>query len=130
MPGDLDQAKYISFTTFRSDGTPVPTAVWVVPFDGGYAFTTGADSHKVKRLRADRRVEVCVCNVRGAVADGTLIHPGTAAVLDEADSRRVSDLIRSKYRFEWIIGIAPMNLLRRLRGTPQSSIGIRIDVAD
>ena len=40
MSADLDNAKYVSFTSYKKDGTTVSLPVWVVPFEGGYAFTT------------------------------------------------------------------------------------------
>ena len=35
--------KYVSFVSSKKDGTPAATAVWLVPFEGGYAFTTDAE---------------------------------------------------------------------------------------
>ena len=68
MPADLDTAKYVSFVTYKKDGTPVATPVWVVPFEGGYAFTTDPDAYKVKRLRNDARATLTVCDMRGKIA--------------------------------------------------------------
>ncbi|MFM7756099.1 MAG: PPOX class F420-dependent oxidoreductase [Actinomycetota bacterium] len=98
---DLERAKYISFTSFRRDGTPVPTAVWVVPYEDGYAFTTDATSWKVKRIRANPRVSVQVCNFRGRPAKGAPVHQCRAVVLDEKGVADVQRLVRSKYRIAY-----------------------------
>ena len=60
MPADLDAAKYVSFTTYKKDGNAVSLPVWVVPFEGGYAFTTDHDAFKVKRVRRDPRATLAV----------------------------------------------------------------------
>jgi PPOX class probable F420-dependent enzyme len=97
----LDKAKYVRFTTYRRNGTPVHTPVWIVPFDGGYAFTTDATSGKVKRIGNDPTVEVAVSDVRGRVADDAAVIPGTARVLRGADADRVHQAVVRKY---WLLG--------------------------
>jgi PPOX class probable F420-dependent enzyme len=101
MPADLDAAKYVSFTSYKKDGTPVALPVWVVPFDGGYAFTTDAHAYKVKRIRNDARASLTVCNMKGAIASGATVHEGAAVVLDAADTKRVADLVKAKYKLGW-----------------------------
>jgi PPOX class probable F420-dependent enzyme len=101
MPADIDSAKYVSFTTYRTDGTPVATPVWVVPFEGGYAFTTDTNSHKVRRVRNDARATLSVCDMRGRVADGAAVHEGAATVLDAEARTRVAGLVKKKYRIGW-----------------------------
>ena len=98
MPADLDAAKYVSFTTYKKDGNPVSLPVWVVPFEGGYAFTTDHDAFKVKRVRRDSRATLAVCTFKGLVASDAAVYQGTAVVLDGPDSQRVADLVRKKYR--------------------------------
>jgi len=58
--------KYISLTTFKQDGTPVATPVWVVSDDGRRLLVwTGPQTWKVKRLRRDPRVIVSASDLRG-----------------------------------------------------------------
>lgn len=101
MTSQLHTAKYISFTSYRRNGTPVPTAVWVVPYRDGYAFTTDATSWKVKRILADPRVTVQVCNFRGRPTKGAPVHRGRAEVLTASGVADVQMLIRSKYRIAY-----------------------------
>lgn len=103
MSNQLDNAKYIAFTSFRRDGTPVNTPVWVVPFQDGYAFTTDEGSWKVKRIARNPSVTVQVSNVRGRPKNGAPIHHGRAVVLDEAGVREVRAKIKSKYRIMYKI---------------------------
>ena len=97
MAEDLNSARYIAFVSFRKDGTPVSTAVWVVPFEDGYAFTTDSDSWKIKRILRNPSVTVQVCNVRGKVKSGSPVHTGKAQVLDDEGVRAVRALVRQKY---------------------------------
>ena len=124
---EIANARYISFTTFRRDGSAVATAVWVVPFDGGFAFTTEAHSGKVKRLRRDARVTVRVCDMRGRVADNARTFDGAAVVLDAAQTEQVTELIKSKYRFGWMM-LSVLEFLRKLRGSSHDTADCAIKV--
>ena len=116
MPADLDTAKYVSFVTYKKDGTPVATPVWVVPFQGGYAFTADPGSFKIKRLRNDARATLTVCDFRGKIANSATVHIGAAVVLDEDNAKDVAKLIRKKY----VIGtrlLGVYSLLKKLKGS-------------
>ena len=116
MAADLDSAKYVSFVTYKKDGSPVATPVWLVPFQGGYAFTTEPDSFKIKRLRNDARATLTVCNARGKIVEGAVVHIGAAVVLDEDDAEEVARLISKKY----VIGtklLGIYSLVKKLKGS-------------
>ncbi len=97
MTTDLDRAKYISFVSYRRDGSPVATPVWVVPFEGGYAFTTDSDSWKVKRILRDPRVIVRASGVRGKPKKGSVEHHARAEVLDQSRVDDVRAAVKAKY---------------------------------
>ena len=61
----LPHSTYVSLTTFRRTGVPVPTPVWAAPDADSLIVWTRADSGKVKRLRHTARVTVAPCDVRG-----------------------------------------------------------------
>lgn len=98
MTTDIDRAKYIAFVSHRRDGSPVSTAVWVVPFEDGYAFTTDSDSWKVRRILNDPNVIIQASNVRGRPKRGASVHKGRALLLDETSTKAVRDAVRAKYR--------------------------------
>ena len=89
----LARSKYISLTTFRRDGTPVATPVWVARQGDGLVVYTARSSGKVKRLRNDNHVLVAPCDMRGRVT-GDVVE-GTARLQDDAESAIA--LIRRKY---------------------------------
>lgn len=122
MSDDLDRAKYVSFTTYKKDGSPVSLPVWVVPFDGGYAFTTDPGSAKVRRLRNDARATLRVCDRRGRVAEGAVEHAGAAVLLSADDAARVKGLVERKYRIGALL-LGTMAVWQRLRGGSQPGTG-------
>ena len=128
MPADLDTAKYVSFVSMKKDGTPAATAVWLVPFEGGYAFTTDADAWKVKRVRRNPDVTLAVSDVRGKVGSSATVHTGRAEVLEGDAVRRVERAIRRKYWLGYTVLIAPSNLWQRLRGKRQGTGAIKVTV--
>jgi hypothetical protein len=116
MAADLDAAKYISFGTYKRDGTLVEAPVWIVPFEDGYAFTTDSTAFKVKRLTRDPRVTVAVSTFRGRVTDDAVRHVGTGAVLSPERAQEVQTLVRRKYGIAWLVTLGPSRLMNRLRG--------------
>ena len=63
----LARGRYLSLTTFRRDGTPVATPVWVARQGDELVVYTARSSGKVKRLRNNNRVLLAPCNMRGRV---------------------------------------------------------------
>ena len=110
MPADIDRAKYISFTSYKRDGDAVSLPVWVVPFEGGYAFTTDGPSFKVKRVRNNRAVTMEVCSLRGKVAPGATVHHGSAEVLEGEPVAAVRKAVKRKSGSIYGLAPTPQNL--------------------
>jgi uncharacterized protein len=90
---DLTTRRYISLTTFKRDGTPVSTPVWVVSDDGERLLVwSAAKTWKVRRIRRNPRVLVAPANFRGKERGARI---EAAARLIEHD--RVDELLRQKY---------------------------------
>jgi PPOX class probable F420-dependent enzyme len=111
---DLAGEPYISLTTFKRDGTPVSTPVWVASDDGRLLVHSAADSWKVKRIRRDGRVRVAPCgasgNVRGEAVEGE------ATIL--ADTSLVEELEARKYGLTYRVVRLFNEISRRLRRRP------------
>ncbi|WP_411104396.1 PPOX class F420-dependent oxidoreductase [Streptomyces sp. cmx-4-9] len=122
---ELGTARYVSLTTFRKDGTPVATPVWAVA-DGGELYVwTRSDAWKVKRIRADGRVTVSPCDVRGRVAEGAPVLEGQARLLDGAGLHRVRRLMSRKYTWQfWMLDV-PAALWRRGK-RPHTAIAVKL----
>jgi PPOX class probable F420-dependent enzyme len=99
MLGELAEERYISLTTFRRDGSPASTPVWVVSDDGERLLVwTGAETWKAKRIRRDPRVLVAASDVRGRERGPR--REGTARVLGDDAADVVVPLLRRKYGWQ------------------------------
>jgi PPOX class probable F420-dependent enzyme len=93
--GTLAKCRYVSLTTFRRDGTPVATPVWVAQRGDELVVYTVRSSGKAKRLRNSSRVLLAPCDMRGRVT-GTVVE-GIARLQDEADTAVTIALIRQRF---------------------------------
>lgn len=119
---NLGAQKYICVTTFRRDGTAVPTPVWQVREGDHLLVITDASSGKAKRIRNDGRVTVAACDMRGRVSG--VAHEARARLLDPDQTARVQQLIEQKYGFmAKVIGWGER--LRR-RSAPSERVGIEL----
>jgi len=94
----LDDEKYILLTTFRRDGTPVATPVWVVGLDGGrLGFWTSSGSGKAKRLAHTERVTVSPCDARGRVRANAGVVDATARLVTGSELEEIRKRVVAKY---------------------------------
>jgi uncharacterized protein len=92
----LADRRYISLTTFRSDGTQASTPVWVVSDDGTRLLVwAGASTWKVRRIRSNPDVLVAASGFRGKEMGPR--HQGRARVIHDLD---IEPLIRRKYGWQ------------------------------
>ncbi len=118
----LGAQKYISLTTFRRDGSAVPTPVWQVRDGDRLLVITDAASGKAKRIRNDGRVTIAPCDMRGRVNGD--VHDARARLLDASETAVVLEKIEKKYGF-MAKAIAWGERLRR-RSAPSERVGIEI----
>ena len=116
----LGAGKYLLITTYRKNGTTVPTPVWVVRDGDALGIWTVADSWKVKRIRNRADVLVGPCDVRGNPTGDSV--PATAEILDAAGSAAYRGLMARKYG---VLGRLTL-LGSRLRRGADGTIGIRV----
>ncbi|MEU6067041.1 PPOX class F420-dependent oxidoreductase [Streptomyces sp. NPDC047082] len=116
----LASGKYLLVTSYRKDGTPVATPVWVVRDGDALGVWTAAGSWKVKRIRRRADVLVGACDVRGNPTGDQV--PANAEIGDAATTGRYRDLIARKYG---ILGRLTL-LGSRLRNGRDGTVGIRV----
>ena len=118
----ISDEKYVSIITFRKDGTPVPSPVWIVALpDGSAGFTTEDGSGKVKRIRNNSHVTLQACNVRGAVKPGSPVVKATAEVLLGEAAQPLRVAINRKYTLVtklFVVG----ELWRKVRRKPEPPV--------
>jgi uncharacterized protein len=95
---ELARARYVSITTFRRDGSPVATPVWMVA-DGVRMYVwTGAQTGKAKRIRRNPDVTLAPCTMRGTVTGPSV--PARAQIVQSADRPDVWRLFLAKYSLQ------------------------------
>ncbi|MFB7734063.1 PPOX class F420-dependent oxidoreductase [Streptomyces sp. NPDC056112] len=116
----LGAGKYLLVTSYRRNGTPVATPVWVVRDGDALGVWTTTDSWKVKRIRNRADVLVGPCDLRG--------HPtgeqveARAEICDADTTARYRGLIARKYGVIGRLTLLGSRLRRGLGGT----VGIRV----
>jgi hypothetical protein len=91
----LADARYLSVTTFRRDGTPVTTPVWFLLADGQVWARSAADSGKVRRIRRRGEVRLAPCT-RDGTETGPAV-PARAEVLPRSADRRAYRALLRRY---------------------------------
>jgi uncharacterized protein len=112
----LGSEKYLLLTTFRKDGRPVPTPLWVVPDGAGLGFWTVAGSGKTKRIRNSGRVTVQACDMRGRPSGGEPVE-AQARLGDAADKARVAAGLKKKYGLLGRLSVLGSRIRRGADGT-------------
>jgi hypothetical protein len=125
---ELAAGKYISLATYKRDGTPVATPVWVMRDADHLYVITDADSGKAKRLRNSTRAKVAPCDARGTPSGEAV--DATAVLLDEEGTKRVEAMVHAKYGLMTMV----FGLLGRVRSFAgrgeRRRIGIEITLND
>jgi PPOX class probable F420-dependent enzyme len=123
----LRYEKYMLLTTFRRDGTPVATPVWVVGLeDEQVGFWTSSASGKAKRLAHTTRVTVTPCDGRGRVKDNAVVLEAMARIV----AGREFDTIRQRVLAKYGVMTKVTKLLRTIAGIvrrkrlPYGDIGV------
>jgi uncharacterized protein len=106
----LGRASYLLVTTFRKDGTPVPTPVWVGRDGDELIVWTQSKAGKVKRVRNNPTVELTACDMRGKPRGETV--KGTARILDEAGTEHGRRVLTKKYGISGRVVIGASKLFR------------------
>ncbi|MFI5717237.1 PPOX class F420-dependent oxidoreductase [Nocardia sp. NPDC051750] len=124
---DPDGDQFFALRTFRADGSPVTTAIWLAPAGGRwYAYTPGR-SWKVRRIIADPRIEVA-----RSTFDGTPTGPwraGTAQVLPPGRRQTAAQALKAKYGNKFRIFVLT-TLLGSVRRRGGRAVGLELDIPD
>ena len=127
---ELDQARYISLTTYKKSGDGVPSPVWITGTGGTYTFITGHQSWKVKRLHNNASVEVCVSDFRGKVKPGAPKFNGTGSVSSTAASiTAAQSALTAKYGWQFKLTKVADAVRKKLGvGTDQDSVVVTLSL--
>jgi PPOX class probable F420-dependent enzyme len=118
----LSHGRYLSLTTFRRDGTPVATPVWLARRGDELVVFTAMSAGKAKRLRNNGRVMLAPCDMRGRLTGDAVA--GTAYLQDEVGTAVTLDLIRHRYGL-----IGRLAFWREGRGSRNRTAGRQVGIA-
>jgi PPOX class probable F420-dependent enzyme len=123
----LSDEKYILLTTFRRDGTPVSTPVWIVALDDEtVGFWTSSGSGKVKRLAHTARVTVQPSDARGRVKQSSAPTEATARIVTGSEFEAISERVIAKYGFmtKFTKALGTIAGIVRRKRIPYGDIGV------
>jgi PPOX class probable F420-dependent enzyme len=109
----LAAAEFVALTTYRSDGTPVTTPVWIAPDGGRLVIWTAARSGKTRRLRRTPHIRLAPSDYHGTVLGESV--SGTGAVLDRGALPRARSAMTAKYSWKFRYFAALIRLVQLTR---------------
>jgi len=116
--------KYINFTTFRKNGQAVPTPVWFVVRDGRLYVSTGEQTGKARRIRANGRAQVAPSDARGNPL-GEFVPARARQIDDPQVIRQVEAAFRKKYGWQRRL-LSVLSLLGRRRTSTPAIIELEL----
>jgi len=128
----LADEKYVSLITFRKSGVPVHSAVWFARFGDDadtYGVITETNAGKVKRIRANSRIEVQVCDIKGNVETGAEKFSGTARLVLGDEAVAVRKAIAKRYGLTYrLFSIYEVvsGLFKKKDGRPETNIVFKL----
>lgn len=93
---ELHGHDYALLTTFRKNGTAIPTPIWFAIADDRLYILTMNNSGKVKRIRHTPAVELAACNRDGTKILGPTVH-GVARILPVEETTPAKIALNRKY---------------------------------
>jgi PPOX class probable F420-dependent enzyme len=114
LKGALATSMCMNLRSFRKDGTPVDTPLWVIPVDDHFGSYTDDRSFKAKRLRRNAQVEIAACDVWGRRS--TPWYSATCQIVEEPARREtIFGLIKKKYGIHWHLSLWGSRLTDRVK---------------
>ncbi|ROS01567.1 hypothetical protein EDC56_2009 [Sinobacterium caligoides] len=120
---ELNNAQYMSFTTYRKTGVAVSTPLWCAGDGHHYYIFSAANAGKVKRLKNSTKAALTPCNFKGDTYGNTL--PASAELISEkSDILRAQQVLLKKYGWQ----LRLTDLLSRLSGKYHKRQYIRVTI--
>src|SRR5699024_9851869 len=120
---DPDGEQFFALRTFRADGSPVTTPVWLTEAGGRWYCYTPGRSWKVRRIKKDRRVEVARSDYHGSPYGAWVT--GKARVLQGEELRRSRRALAGKYGAKFRL-LAVFMVLGRFRRHMGPAVGLEL----
>lgn len=126
----LAEERYVSFVSFRRNGTPVATPVWIASYGRDeLCFTTAGDAAKVRRLANDPRATIQPCDVRGRLKSGTTAIDVTARVVTGPEFAAVEAAVARKYGIQYRLVVWSGSIRERFRRQKTADCGVVMNIS-
>ena len=119
----LGASQYILVTTYKKDGTAVPTPVWVSMSGGKLFVLTDAGAGKIKRIRNRAHVVVAPCDSRGG-SQGASVDAAARIIDEPSELARIDELHKAKYGLQY----RAMGLFTKLFRRGTGNVGIELTI--
>ncbi len=126
---EIDNAKYVSFVSFRKSGQAVATPVWIAPFEDGYGLTIESTSGKAKRLAHTSRATIQACSFKGVITPGATVYNCEASLVMRKRAEEVRDAIARKYGLTYkvfSISLWFKDRFGKSKGLPEAAVILKI----
>jgi PPOX class probable F420-dependent enzyme len=117
----FNKQQFINLETYRKSGEGVKTPVWFYQDGSTLYFTTQANSGKIKRIRANRQVQVAPCKVNGDLLGEWV--PARVELLDDEYAKHVNDLFRKKYGLQKLF----FDLIGKLQKREMTALAVHLE---
>ncbi|MEU4311984.1 PPOX class F420-dependent oxidoreductase [Nocardia sp. NPDC024068] len=124
---DPDGDQFFALRTFRADGSPVTTPIWLAPAGDRWYGYTPVRSHKVVRIAARPEVEVARSTFDGTPTGSW--RTGSARILDGRERRTAERAMTAKYGTKFRIFVLT-TLLGRFRPHGGRAVGLEIEIPE
>tara|TARA_Y100000590_G_scaffold11977_1_gene14588 strand:- start:507 stop:878 length:372 start_codon:yes stop_codon:yes gene_type:complete len=94
---DFENDEYINLITYRNNGSPVSTPVWLSSLDDYLVVTTSLNAGKVKRVRANGKATIYKTNQSGSKKLSQEIDVKASIIEDENEKQKGIKSIQKKY---------------------------------
>ena len=94
---DFENDEYINLITYRNNGSPVSTPVWLSSLDDYLVVTTSLNAGKVKRVRANGKATIYKTNQSGSKKLSEEIDVKASIIEDENEKQTGIKSIQKKY---------------------------------
>lgn len=124
----LKSAKYVSLITFRKSGEPVRSPVWFAQFGVNpncYGVITETNAGKVKRIRANSKIEIQVCDIKGGIEADAEKFSGVAHLVTGDQAIAVRKAISKRYGLTYklfLISYSVSSLFKKKDELPETNI--------
>ena len=126
---EIDNAKYVSFVSFRKSGQAIATPVWIAPFEAGYGFTIESTSGNAKRLAHTSRATIQACSFKGVITPGATVYNCEASLVMHKRAEEVRDAIARKYGLTYKVFSIYLWFTSRFgksKGLPEAAVILKI----